>query len=122
MKQQITKWHSELHEATHLISIGEIGKGQEILTRMDLEMHSACNDQPEEKKELSAENIIEIWQKAGKLGLGQFTDYINRYHNHSLSHKEDTEAVNFVHWDELRTPDQYQKEYPDKNTFLTQFK
>jgi hypothetical protein len=44
MNNQLEKWHSYCHEASHLISIGKIDEAQEILKNMDYEMHNAIND------------------------------------------------------------------------------
>ena len=44
MHNQLEKWHSDCHEASHLISIGKIDEAQEILKNMDYEMHNAIND------------------------------------------------------------------------------
>lgn len=44
MNNQLEKWHSDCHEASHLISEGKINEAQEILAKMDYEMHDAINE------------------------------------------------------------------------------
>lgn len=48
---KVLRWHSMVHEVAHLIEISDLGKAQNILAKLDNEMHESNGKELQQQKE-----------------------------------------------------------------------
>lgn len=44
MNSQLHQWHTDIHEAAYLVSIGKIDEAQALLKKVDYELHDAIDN------------------------------------------------------------------------------